>query len=413
MSRYDVLIIGAGPAGSATAAALAQRGVRVALIERSASGNGRARATARPVGETIWPQARLVLGQLGAWERFLAGGHRPCRAVFSAWGSDELGVTDFLFNPYGSGWTLDRRRFDATLVEAAEQAGATVLRGAIPSEVIRRDDGWRLALSKRPALSGAVHDERDHDAVEEISAAFLVDASGRSRWAARRLGARWIADDRLIALAGVMPPADSGSGEAAFAPDVLILEAACDGWWYSVSLPDGSLVAVWMMDRDEFDGAVLDGECLWRHNLELTHHTRARVEGFGPPDRVFTRPVDSGRLDPAAGMGWAAVGDCAWALDPLTGSGISRSMQSGLSAAEAIVECGACPDTVPHGYAEQTATAYERYCIERAAYYRMERRWPEAPFWNRRQLGTVQEESSPPSVDDRLEEELVAEGQDS
>jgi len=409
MSRYDVAILGAGPAGAAAAAALAQRGASVALIDRSASGNGRTTSALRPVGETIWPQTRLLLGQLGAWEGFLADGHVPCRAVFSAWGSAELGVTDFLFNPYGTGWTLDRRRFDASLVQAAEQAGATVLRGAKLSRLIRRDDGWNLLLSMRPARSGPARNERNPDAAHEIAAEFLVDASGRSRWAARRLGASWVADDRLIALAGVMPPSDPAPVPGSFAPDVLILEAASDGWWYSVSLPDGSLVAVLMMDGDEFDGSVLDGEDLWRHNLELTHHTRQRSESFAPPDRVFARPADSGRLDPFVGPGWAAVGDCAWALDPLTGSGISRALQSGLSAADAIEECGAGPEAVLHEYAAQTAAAYERYVAERAAYYRMERRWPESPFWHNRQIGPVVGESSTPSVADLPVAEPVAE----
>ncbi|HKS99304.1 MAG TPA: hypothetical protein VJT31_07225, partial [Rugosimonospora sp.] len=79
------------------------------------------------VGETIPPDARLPLAQLGVWDAFLAQRHLPCLGSCSSWGSDTLGYNDFVLNPQGHGWHLDRPRFDALLREAAVKTGVTLL----------------------------------------------------------------------------------------------------------------------------------------------------------------------------------------------------------------------------------------------------------------------------------------------
>jgi hypothetical protein len=56
-------------------------------------------------------------------DRFQNDGHLPSHGIQAAWGSAELFDTDFIFNPYGTGWHLDRRRFDAMLASHADQCG--------------------------------------------------------------------------------------------------------------------------------------------------------------------------------------------------------------------------------------------------------------------------------------------------
>ena len=121
---WDVAILGAGPAGTACAIALARSVVeRICLIEPTrARGRGRT-----AIGETIPPDTRLLLDRLGLWQAFLDEGHERCLGTCSAWGSDRLGYNDFLLNPQGSGWHLDRARFDDFLLRRAREAGATML----------------------------------------------------------------------------------------------------------------------------------------------------------------------------------------------------------------------------------------------------------------------------------------------
>src|SRR5438045_2486728 len=115
MNRFTVIILGGGPAGTATALALLKYGYSVLILERSLYEDWR-------VGETLPPHVQTLLGSLGLWDHFLQDGHLPSPAILAAWGSAHLFETHFIFNPYGLGWHLDRMRFDAMLTLAAEDA---------------------------------------------------------------------------------------------------------------------------------------------------------------------------------------------------------------------------------------------------------------------------------------------------
>ena len=167
--RSDVLILGGGPAGSASALALVERGFSVTVIERSQFESVR-------VGETLTPEIQMPLARLGLWPRFLAAGHVPSPGIVSVWGDPEPYDNDFIFNPHGDGWHIDRQRFDAMLSQAAEEAGADVFRGAKLTSCEQEPAGdWRIeAVVDGQRLS--------------LQAKFLVDATGRASWLAQRQG---------------------------------------------------------------------------------------------------------------------------------------------------------------------------------------------------------------------------------
>jgi len=123
MNSFDVVVAGGGPAGAVAALELSRRGFRVALIEQSAYDNFR-------VGETLPPQIRSPLMELGVWERFLSSEPMESYGIRSAWETQAARHRDFLNNPYGCGWHVDRARFDAMLAGAAAEAGAELLLSA-------------------------------------------------------------------------------------------------------------------------------------------------------------------------------------------------------------------------------------------------------------------------------------------
>ena len=361
MERPDVIIVGGGPSGTATAMGLVRMGRSVLLLERS-------HYHAWRVGEFLWPWVRTLLEQLGVWGRFLQEGHTPSHGISSAWGGSDLGETDFIFNPHGSGWHIDRRRFDAMMADAADRAGAIVRTGARVVSVTRRFDGWQVVV------------EQDGNTFE-ADAPFLVDASGRSRRLARILGSRWISHDRQIGLVGILAPQAPDSS----APCVLLLEAAEHGWWYSGPLPDQSLLVAYLTDGDYLTTSRNTPTTFWSDQLERTIHTAARVRGFELRGDVRVRAAGSGRLDRAAGPGWLAVGDSASTFDPLTGSGIPKALRGALRAAPAISEEYACHGAVFEEYVREIVADFDKYLEQRVAYCRMERRWTDSPFWRRRQ----------------------------
>ncbi len=337
-------MIGGGPAGCAAAILLAREGARVALLERSAY------ETAR-IGETLPPEVRLPLQRLGVWDRFLAEGHTASPGVAAAWGQAEPYANDFILNPYGSGWQVDRARFDRMLASAAEAAGAAVRQGAEVVGCFRGEPsgGWELAVA---------------GAADPVSAAFLVDATGRASPLRRILGARRIVHDRLVALVGF-----AGADEDRRA----LIEATPHGWWYSAGLPDGRLVLAFHTDARPG----LRAE--WADHLAGAPHTSARVAGVRATG-VRHAAAGTQRLEPAAAGSWLAVGDAAAAHDPISGLGVYWALESGMEAAQAVL--AGRPGVA--AYARAAEVRFGDYLAQRAMYYRAETRWPDSPFWHRR-----------------------------
>ena len=143
-------------------------------------------------------------------------------------------VNDFIFNPYGSGWHVDRRRFDAMLALAAEDAGAILCRGARLVHCAQDVAGsWEIEIT-------GGHERR------KLRAKFLVDATGRASSLARKQGAKRISYDHLIGAVGFLIP-----NSLEIIPDhCTLVEAVEEGWWYSASLPNFRYVVAYMTDAD-------------------------------------------------------------------------------------------------------------------------------------------------------------------
>lgn len=338
--RFDVAIVGGGPAGSAAAIVLATGGAGVVLLERSAYDG-------RRTGETLPPDVRVSLERLGVWDRFLEDGHSPSPGIVVCWGGPEPSSNDFLLNPYGDGWCVDRTRFDSMLAAAARHAGATVLAGAAVTGCTRAPEGgWKVEAGR-----------------EAFSAAFVVDATGRMSSLCRSFGAAHVVHDRLVALVGAVTPREHDQRA--------LIEATEEGWWYSARLPTGPLVLAFHTDPRPGVRAH------WSRHLAAAPATNRRA-GDVAGARIRVVSANSHRLQPVAGDGWLAVGDAAAAHDPLTGLGVHWALESGIAGAEAVVR------SASGDYERDRQEHYDRYLASRPLYYGAERRWPHAPFWRRR-----------------------------
>ena len=103
---YDVVILGGGPAGSATALALKRSDAtcRVALIEKTDYSGLR-------IGEALPPPAQQPLTELGVWDAFLRRSPLESPGTRAAWGSARFRENQF--SPYGRGIWIGGFRFDA------------------------------------------------------------------------------------------------------------------------------------------------------------------------------------------------------------------------------------------------------------------------------------------------------------
>lgn len=350
--RARVLVAGAGPAGSATARRLANRGLDVLLVERSRFGEPR-------VGESLAPAVQPLLRELGLWEGFLALRPLPSYGTRSSWGSADQEVHSHLASPWGCGWHVDRRAVDAMLATAAADAGARLLTGVSVQAVEWVHDRWRARLS-----SGA-----------EVEADVVVDAVGRPARVARSLGAGQHRFDRLVALSAVASDAPAGPH--------LVVETTPDGWWYESPLPGGGVVVMLLTDADECRRMGLTDGDRWRRALARTDHAAAALRGRVPCGDPRVHPATSSRLSRRDALAWLAVGDAALAVDPVSGSGVLRALRTAAAAADAVVGHLAGDDLAFIRYEGDRDSECTAYLLERAAYYAAEQRWT-SPFWDRR-----------------------------
>jgi flavin-dependent dehydrogenase len=358
IETFDAAIVGGGPAGSAAALALARAGRRAVVIEASVYGAFR-------VGETVPASLRAVLRELGAWETFAAAGHLPSAGNASSWGSGGLGVRDSLFDVQGSGWHLDRARFDADLSLEAERAGARIRTRTRLVGCAREDHGWILDL-------------QTPDGRRRINAPFLIDATGRAAFVARQCGARRLHRDRMVAAYALFAWSETPG------PLHTLVEAAEDGWWYAARLPGDRAMVSWMSDGDLVHRAALHRQGPWLEKLGRTLHVRPVLAGASLRSEVAVRSAATHGLDRTAGDGWIAVGDAACAFDPLTSAGIVGGGGAGPG--------GATPPGRQSGGAGAALDAYDgrlrgrfhQYLEGRREQYGRESRWPQSDFWRRR-----------------------------
>lgn len=359
VQAYDVVVLGGGPAGTAAALALMHNGFSVAVLERTHY------EEAPRIGETLPPAIVRPLTQLGVWEAFLAAGHRAAPGIVSIWGGDQLQENDFIFNPYGHGWHLDRVRFDAMLADAAEASGGVVYRSTRVEACNRDPQGlWHIRV-------------RSNGVILVLTAIWAIDATGRTAWLARRQGTARRVFDRLVALVGF------GTSTLDADPRT-VLEACSDGWWYAATLPGGCAVGGFFTDADFVPRDPTEQELFWDERLRRTRLAAALVKRSDTPRAVRVVAASSAKLARAAGIGWLAVGDAAQSHDPLSGQGITKALESGLAAAAAVAAHRAGDLLALEHFASAADVKFQRYQWRQTDYYARETRWSGSVFWQRR-----------------------------
>ncbi len=368
--NYKVVILGGGPAGCATALHLAQSGITNILVVESGD------YSQTRVGESIPPDIRLLLERMGLWQAFLEEKHDPCLGSCSSWGNDRLGYNDFLFNPLGHGWHLDRKRFEVFLVHRATEQGIDVWTQAsflssVPGSQ-GNQSGFDLEIQHQDGTTAAVH------------AQFVVDATGkRSLFAKqRKIKQRFL--DRLICLCGFFDlPQPSRFTR------LTMLEAVEDGWWYAARLPNNRLTVAFASDPEIVKQRKLTCNENWLTQLQQTHHLAKELKSFPLRGTELTcSPAPSFLLEQTAGNDWLAVGDAASAYDPISSQGIHKALSHGILAAEAIAALFAGNAQSLSQYHQAVVNGFESYLSNRNYFYRLEQRWGTSPFWTRRQERT-------------------------
>ncbi|HEY7226310.1 MAG TPA: NAD(P)/FAD-dependent oxidoreductase [Micromonosporaceae bacterium] len=304
--EYDVIVVGARPAGAVTAVLLARQGLRVLVLER-----------ARPGADTLSTHAlmRGGVGQLTRWgllAPIVAAGTPAVRRTLFHYPGETVTVSirpaagvDALYAPR-------RTVLDRILAEAAQEAGATVRYGVTVTDLLRERDG---------RVSGVIGHDRSFSPVRARSW-LTVGADGVTSTVARLVGAETVREGQ-------------NSGAIMFGYWTG-LEVNGYEWFYR---PGGS---AGMIPTNDGEVCVFAGTSTRRFTTEMIRDPRGaylrlleevtgmasgRLSARPAPRRVRAYPGRPGYLRRAYGAGWALVGDAGQYLDPLSTNGITEALR--------------------------------------------------------------------------------------
>ena len=306
-ARWDAVVVGAGPAGSATALQLARAGARVLLLDRARF------PREKPCSEYLSPESTRVLERLGRDVLGAVAAASPARLtgmkVVAPSGAAVVGR----FETFS--FALPRTRFDTILRNAAEGAGAEVREGVKVEELVY--DGG--------AVAGVTAQETGNRKRDTYRARVVVGADGLRSVVARRLGKVHTAGPRRIAftahVADVRDVHELGEMHVG-RPGYVGLGPIGNGVTtvaLVVPVAEAKRGARFFEELNRFPGVAgrFDARRIVRHVLAT-----------GPFARWSRRPVTNGAL---------LVGDAADFFDPFTGQGIYSALRGAELAAAAIL----------------------------------------------------------------------------
>ncbi len=317
-NQYDLLIVGAGPAGSFAAELLAKSGVRVALFD------------GRPEGEPKACGGGVTAKALKAWPQLLnAVGRTITELDLYSPSSKRLHLV--LDEPFA---IYSRVAFDNYLRDRARDAGAHVIAEKISARrSTRTESGWRLKS----------------DTGTEWTGLFLVAADGANSGIAKKLAGPLQPSDMEVAF-GYRAPLPANN----VAPTVVAFLPRWVGYAWAFPRPDHISFGI-ATTQDTFEHEPLDQllwqfmsgyylQCegrkvnFWGHTgdrAQIEEHLRRVAERYAARIPGLSAKTWDSRT--VCGDDWALLGDAAGFADPVTGEGIYYALRSAELFAEAYV----------------------------------------------------------------------------
>ena len=344
----DVVIVGAGPAGSAAATILAQRGLDVLILERDTFPRYK-------VGESLIPHCWFPLERLGVIDRMNNDAFTVQKHSVQFVGKDGRSATPFYFarhtdHPCSLTWQVRRDAFDQMLLDNAIGHGAVVMMGT--SAKALRTDGSRVVGVNVKSVSG--------DDIE-VSARMTIDASGRDTFAMSRLN--WGVSDASLRKVSIWTyfrgarrdcGIDEGTTTIAYLPD--------NGWIWFIPLPDDTVSVGVVAERDYLYRDGRDPEMIFDREAESQPWIRERLATAQRSGPIRVTGDYSYRSRHCAQDGLVLVGDAFAFLDPVFSSGVYLALLSGVEAGDAVaaaLELGTTTASQFVHYSERLCEAIE------------------------------------------------------
>jgi len=317
--EYDAVVVGARPAGAATAMLLGRAGRRVLLVDRAEYG-----------ADTLSTHALLRGGvlQLHRWDLLDAvreAGTPAIRRTHFHYGDEVVKIAIGEQHGVDALYAPRRTVLDPLLVDAARAAGVEVLHG-VRVTGLRRDAGHRVT-----GITALIEGRGEAAA----DAAVVIGADGAGSTVAKLVGAStsYCRDDASAFVYGYFTGLDSDLYDWYFRPGVTA----------GVIPTNGGVAGVFAgMPPSRFGAARAEGvDAVFRAVLrEAAPEIAAALHGSQPAGRLRSFPGRPGHLRRAHGPGWALVGDAGYFKDPITAHGITDALRDAELLARSLATTG-------------------------------------------------------------------------
>lgn len=352
----QVVVLGAGMAGMSCSRALMRRGCRPLVVAPSEDVANR--------GETLSFRARPYLETL-EWMGLLdATTALESQGRYSVWGGAAL-RRDVPHQEGTSGWHIDRRQLESRMSASLATDGVERIIGEV-RRLARSPDKILLELDDGSA----------------IETEFVVDCTGRAsitsgpESALRRL-------DKLIACYSIVSLDDDVEAVPA-----TLVEAAASGWWYTTLIPGHRMLIAFFTDSDLLPPGLRKSMNVWNDMASQATAVSERAASLGIDLTTSTHlhfaPASTVTASRLVEQRIIRAGDAASALDPLGANGLASALWSGIQAAESVAGLLARDRSSALRYEGQFLEGIASHLATQQAMYASERRFADAPFWQRR-----------------------------
>ncbi|MTV37930.1 NAD(P)-binding protein [Duganella radicis] len=321
--NVEILIVGAGPAGSVAAALLRQQGRRVLVIERE-------QFPRFSIGESLLPQSMAYLEQAGMLQAVVEAGFQfKNGAAFMRDGC----YTDFDFRDkhtpgWGTTYQVQRADFDHVLAKEAERFGA---------EIRYRHEVLDIALGAAAEGGARVTVKAPDGAVYQVDAGFILDASGFGRILPRLL--KLETPSNFPVRGAIFTHVEDGIRDKGFDRNkirVTVHPRHCNVWFWTIPFAGGRCSQGVVAETDFLDQ--YQGTPTERLQAIIAEEPSLRellsnAQWDTPARQIVGYSANVARL---WGEGYALLGNAGEFLDPVFSSGVTIAFKSASLAVAAL-----------------------------------------------------------------------------
>lgn len=318
-SSYDVVIIGAGPAGATSALILARKGFKVIALEKSTFPRFH-------IGESILPRNFPLVEELGLDAALERLPHlKKYGAEFGM--GDDHNTTRFYFDagliPGSRTFNIERAHFDKMLMDEARAAGAEIRENTAVKRIVK--------LADRDVAI-------ELDGGQTISGKYLLDCSGHGTVVGRHLGLRRPVDDPRLHKVAYFEHFDDVErlpGKEDGHPSIFM---TTEGWFWVIGLSEKRTSVGFVCHPDLIKRVGVPANRMLQWAVARCPVVRHRMRNAAGPATNQILADFSYTCHPIAGDGYFMVGDAGCFLDPIFSTGVTLAMMGATQAARHVTD---------------------------------------------------------------------------